>query len=115
MLRRNMPKRHGAILYRQIDIARILTMPLQIVFAAEVIFIVVVYLCKIAVILLLHRLASQRFKRTYAIAMIATCCAFCTASMLTIAIHGIGTPWSFSQNSAHQLVSDFIRIRLDSR
>jgi len=36
---------------------------LQFVFAAEIIFIVVVYVCKIAVSLLLRRPASQRFKR----------------------------------------------------
>ena len=74
-------------------------------FAAEVIFIVVVYLCKIAVSLLLHRLASQRFKRTYVIVIIATSCACCVASVLAVAIHHIGTPWLSDQSSARSLVS----------
>ena len=78
----------------------------QVVFAAETIFIVVVYVSKIAVSLLLHRLASQRFKRVYAIVIIATSCAFCIASVLAVAIHHTGTPWLSSQNSSRSLVSE---------
>ena len=77
----------------------------QLVFAAETIFIVVVYVCKIAVSLLLHRLASQRFKRIYAIAIIATCGACCLASVLAVAIQGTGTSWLSSQKNARSMVS----------
>jgi hypothetical protein len=80
-----------------------LTQDSQIVFAAEIIFIVVVYMCKIAVCLLLHRLASQRFKRVYAVAVIAACGACCVASVLAVAIHETGS-WLSSQNSARSLV-----------
>jgi TRAP-type C4-dicarboxylate transport system permease small subunit len=75
------------------------------VFAAEMTFIVVVYVCKIAVTLLLHRLASQRFKRAYAIATVAACVACCIASMLAIAIQDTGTPWLSGQKNARSLVS----------
>jgi hypothetical protein len=75
------------------------------VFAAEIIFVVVVYVSKIAVSLLLHRLASQRFKRIYAIAIIATSCACCIASVLAVAVHHTGASWPSSQNSARSLVS----------
>jgi hypothetical protein len=48
---------------------------------------------KIAVGLLLHRLASQKFKRTYAIAIVATCGACCVASVLAVVIQDTQKPW----------------------
>jgi hypothetical protein len=79
----------------------------QLVFATEMIFIVVVYVSKIAVGLLLHRLASQKFKRTYAVAVIAACGACCLASVLAVAIQDVGTPWLSSRKNARSMVSGF--------
>lgn len=75
------------------------------------IFIVVVYVSKIAVGLLLHRLASQKFKRNYAIAIIATCGTCCLASVLAIAIQEPETPWLSAQNSARPMVSEVSSVQ----
>jgi hypothetical protein len=101
-----MPEMYASKLARFSQVWNQLTRYSQVVFAAETIFIVVVYASKIAVSLLLHRLASQRFKRVYAIAIIATSCAFCIASVLVVATHNTGTPWLSSQSSARSLVSE---------
>jgi fatty-acid desaturase len=101
-----MPEMYASQLAPFSQVWKQLTRYSQVVFAAEISFIVVVYVSKIAVSLLLHRLASQRFKRVYAIAIIAASCAFCIASVLAVAIHHTGTPWLSSQNSAHPLVSE---------
>lgn len=66
----------------------------------------VVYVSKIAVCVLLYRLAGQRFKRTYAIAIIAACGACCVASVLAVATRGdIGVPWRYNRDNAHSVVS----------
>lgn len=51
-------------------------------------FVVVVYVSRIAVGLLLYRLTGQRSKRSYALVIIATSAAFGLASALTVAIRG---------------------------
>jgi hypothetical protein len=100
------PGRYATSLYRRTYKSEKLIKTSQIVFAAEVMFIVVVYVSKIAVGLLLHRLASQRFKRTYAIAVVAICGACCVASVLAVAVQDTGTPWLPSQKSASSIVRE---------
>lgn len=82
-----------------------LTEASQLVFVAEIIFVVVVYVCKIATSLLLYRLSGQRFKRTYAIAIVATCGACCVASVLAVAVQGdTSAPWLYNRDNAHSVV-----------
>ena len=72
----------------------------------QILFVVVVFLCKIAACLLIHRLICHKFQRIYALAIVTASVVCCFISLVLVNV-GLGShqPWVHQQNEAETLVS----------
>lgn len=72
----------------------------------QLLFVIVVYLCKVAASLLIHRLTCHKFHRISALAIVAVSVVCCFISLMLISV-GIGSqlPWIHQQDNAETFVS----------
>ena len=78
----------------------------QLVFSMQLLFIVIVFSCKAAASLLIHRLTCHKTHRIYALAIVTASVVCCFISLVLVNV-GLGShqPWVHQQNEAETLVS----------
>jgi hypothetical protein len=78
----------------------------------QLLFIIVVYACKVAASLLIHRLTCHKTHRIYALAIVAASVQCCFVSLMLMSV-GMGShlPWIHQRDNAETVVS--LRLRSD--
>lgn len=81
----------------------------QLVFSAQLLFIIVVFSCKAAASLLIYRLTCHKTHRIYALAIVTASVVCCFISLMLLSI-GLGNhqPWVHQQNEAETVVSLYL-------
>lgn len=77
----------------------------QLVFSMQVLFIIVVFSCKVAASLLIHRLTCHKTQRIYALAIVTVSVVCCFVSMMLLSV-GLGSsePWAHQRDKAETMV-----------
>jgi hypothetical protein len=72
----------------------------------QILFVVVVFSCKVAASLLIHRLTCHKIQRAYALAIVMVSVVCCLVSVLALSV-GLGErmPWAHQQDEAETVVS----------
>jgi len=72
----------------------------------QLLFIVIVFACKVAASMLIYRLTCHKTHRIYALAVVAASIVCCFISLMLVSV-GIGglTPWVHQQDEAETVVS----------
>lgn len=73
----------------------------------QILFIIVVFSCKVAACLLIHRLICHKFQRIYALAIVAASVIFCFISLMGLSVGFGSEPWLHQRDETETVVSLF--------
>jgi len=78
----------------------------QLVFSMQLLFVIIVFSCKVAASMLIYRLTCHKTHRIYALAIVAASVVCCFISLMLVSV-GLGsrTPWEHQQDEAEMVVS----------